>query len=297
MRPCWVVLAPAQRGLAKHAGDRTVVPGKGDYVAIIDDLAGGDEAIAAALSKRAPTYSLWLDNDFPRVKAFVKGKYAGEVRAYPDGVARHFGCTFPTCDRARPKVDLTPHKAPAARKGQRTIGRLTIPQWQHAMETDDWSYLIDGASKETCDQVLAALDDPKPAVRAVAITLVDGISIYSPDKQFATKALAKLRALGPEATKVHDDLVAAVERAAVRAEFPWILNFDPKKLKQAVALLDDKRPRVQIEIVQWWFGARDVPKAIRTSAAKKLRALRSSAADTVLRDSIDIALDKLGQSE
>lgn len=191
-RPCWVVLASGTTAAIEKIvfanddddAERTleVRVGTSDYVAIIEYAPGsecsGEEELARTLSTIKPAYVLWLNEESPRVQAFEHGAYAGDVRAWPDAVARHVGCSFPqmTSDGAE-RVDLTPRKAPVAAPGELTVGQWTIAQWKHVMTQPEWSVLLDGASEETAANALAALTHADPQVRAVACKLVEVIGV------------------------------------------------------------------------------------------------------------------------
>jgi hypothetical protein len=307
-----VVLAPKRKTYADLADDWEVVRGTKDHDAIIEYEPGsecaGDEDLAKAVSRKAkhPAYVLWCNEEYPRVQAFANGTYAGDVKAWPDHVARQLGCTFPTMDGGRGTVDLTPHKAPDAKAGEQTIGRWTVRQWQHMIEHDsDWSILLDGAGEDAAKEVLAILDDKKAAVREVACNLLRAIG-YIGDCEFglgtlAPSTLERLRGLAARdpdakvraaAKKTADDLSESLEMYAIRAEFPWINNYTEKGLEPALAALDDEREAVRSYVVSWWMCAWEVPKPIGRKVEKKLVALLANAKRDA-RDGIELALDNV----
>ncbi len=262
-RPCWVVLAPGkQKAIEKvvfadededDEDERTieVAEGKAGYVAIIEYEPGsectGDEKLAKTLSTGAkkPAYVLWLNDESPRVQAFAKGVYQGEVSAYPDTVARQLGCSFPTMLKGRNKADLTARKSPKAKQGELTIGGFTIAQWKHEMKYDgDWSVLLDGASEQTAAAALEALAHEDWDVREVACRLVDVMSIYGYPDDKASDALARLRAVATSdshkkvrtaAQKAAHELAEAIETRDVR---------DPKLRTTATSAISSIREKL-----------------------------------------------------
>jgi hypothetical protein len=312
-RPSWVVIAPKRKTYANLDEDWEVIRGKKDHDAIVEYAPGsecaGDEELAQAVSRSAklPAYILWCNEDYPRVQVFAKGRYAGEINAWPDHVARQLGCTFPTMEGGRGKIDLTPHKTPDAQKGEQRIGQWTVRQWKHMIAHDsDWSILLDGAGEDLSKEVLAYLDDKKADVRVVACTMLCAIG-YIGDVQWGLGKLANstyermrdLEANDPDAKvraaarKTADSLASSLEMYAVRAEFPWIVNYSAKALDKAIAALDDERAVVRSYVVSWWSGAYDVPKPHAKKAEKKLAALLAKTKDKDARSSIKSALSNL----
>lgn len=191
-RPCWIVLAPRPRLVvvgeiarqwAGHELDTLdVVGGEAGYVAVVERSPGsegvGDEDLAVALSRGAerPAYVLWLDDDNPRVQAFVDGEYAGEVVAWPDDVAAQLGCEVPGLDPASGPVDLTPREPPTVDPGEPTVARLTLAQWRFQMALgSDWAVLLDGRDPT---EVAAALDHDDAAIRALGCRLVEAMGPF-----------------------------------------------------------------------------------------------------------------------
>lgn len=306
------MLAPKRKTYADLEERWEVVRGKQDHDAIIEYEPGsecaGDEDLAMAVSRKAkhPAYVLWCNEEYPRVQAFANGKYAGDVKAWPDHVARQLGCTFPTMDGGRGTVDLTPHKAPEAKAGEQKIGSWTIRQWKHMIEHEsDWTVLLDGAGEAAAKEVLANLDDKQADVRAVACNLLRAIG-YIGDSGFglgklASSTLERLRDLAardPEAkvraaaTETADDLAESIQMYAIRAEFPWMSNYTETGLEPALAALDDEREAVRSYVVSWWMCAWEVPEPIGRQVEKKLVALLPNAKREA-RDGIELALDNV----
>ena len=200
-RPCWVVIAKGtkatvERSVRRHLTTATdaleleLVQGVRDYTAIIEREPGsessGEDKLAAALSlsTKAPAYALWLGDDMHRVQAFSDGEYQGEIHEHPDNVAWTLGCKFPGL-RASGHVDLKPEKPVQAVPGAHKILRWTGPQWAQIMKESGWDVLLDDANDETPAEVLAALRDDDPTMRAVACRIAEVLG---------GDALGKLRA-------------------------------------------------------------------------------------------------------
>jgi hypothetical protein len=163
-----------------------IVDGDSGHLAVIEPEPGsecaGDEELAAALSRAtsSPVYVLWPDLDSPRVQAFIGGRYAGEVVAWPDSVAAHLGCRFPGMMDAASDgpVDLTPEMLPQARPGERKIAGLTVAQWAHEMRTEPgWDVMLEGAGDERVREAVDALDDADGSVRSIACRLVEAFGV------------------------------------------------------------------------------------------------------------------------
>jgi hypothetical protein len=162
-----------------------IVDGDSGHLAVIEPEPGsecaGDEDLAAALSRAtsSPVYVLWPDLDSPRAQAFIGGRYAGEVVAWPDSVAAHLGCRIPGMDVASDgPVDLTPEKLPDARPGERKIAGLTVAQWAHEMRTEPgWDVMLEGAGDERVREAVDALEDADGSVRLIACNLVEAFGV------------------------------------------------------------------------------------------------------------------------
>ena len=306
------MLAPKRKTYENLEERWEVVRGKRLHDAIVEYEPGaqccGEEELAQAASRGAkqPAYVLWLDDDMPRVQVFIKGRYAGDVQAWPDSVARQLGCTFPTMSGGRGTIDLTPHKAPAPKKGDQRIGRWTVKEWKHMIAHEsDWSILLDGAGQDTAKQALAFLDDKKADTRFVAVKMLGAIG-YIGDCEFGlgtlangtyerlremstTDADAKVRVAAKEEA---DDLAERLEEYAVRAELPWIgKNFDKKAIPKALAALDDERDSVRSRVLLWWSFAWEVPKPIGKQVEKKLVALLATVKKRDAREDVERALE------
>jgi hypothetical protein len=300
-----VVLAPKRKTYA-DLGDWNIVRGRKAHDAIVD-VHVREEELAQRLSRGAkqPTYVLSCDEEYPRVQVFARGRYAGDIHASPDRVARQLGCTFPTCDGGRGAVDLTPHKAPDRKTGEQTILRWTVRQWKHmiAHEPGQWSILLDGAGAAEATRVLPLLDDKRADARAVACELLGAIGYLGEKSEFglgklAAGTLARLRALATNdpdprvraaAKRRADDLASSIEMHAVRAEFPWIEKHGANAHDEALAALDDPREAVRAEVLWWWGSAWEVPQPIGKKAEQKLVALLAGASEDT-RYSIESAL-------
>lgn len=158
--------------------------GRAGYVAVIDHEPGSggllDEKLGRALSRDTgePAYVLLLGDDDPRVQAFVRGEYAGDVSARPDDVAAQLGCSLPFLSGSTVPVDLTPRKAPEAAQGELKIAGRTAAQWAYAMKHDrHWSVLLDETGAAGVRQVIASLDHPEPTVRQVACQLIEALGL------------------------------------------------------------------------------------------------------------------------
>ena len=323
-RPCWVVLAAGKRtkldreilrvygrDLDEEPCRWEIVQGEGDYLAVIEYEPGsqcaGDDALAAALSKRAkqPVYVLWLDPEMPRVQAFQQGKYAGEVRAWPDDVAAHLGCTFPHMDagcRLGPS-DLEIDAPVRAKAGELTVAGWTVKQWQQMMRDIEWSVMLDGAGDKSVDEVVAALEHADPEVRALACKLTDalGVTGLGLRAELGLERLRQLATADPDkgvrvlAKQAGDDLAAAILREAVRAEFPWIVNFNSASFPQALAALDDERRPVRLEVYSWWSNAWEVPADMRAKVKEKLSQIVDRESDPLTREVGHLALERMQQ--
>jgi hypothetical protein len=178
-----------------------LLDGEAKHMAIVETEPGseccGDDKLAAALSRstEAPAYVLWLNHDSPRVQAFERGKYAGEIVARPDDVASQLGCKIAGVkyDQAA-TVDLTPSKAPVAQPGELTIGLQTIAQWRYQMKFTEWSAMLDGASEATVREVIAALGHADAETRRVACKLAGALGVAGLGKNLIA-CCGRLRAL------------------------------------------------------------------------------------------------------
>lgn len=301
-----MVIAPKQPELERLARGRAVIPGKGDYDAILELEPGTagtlDADLAAALSRVGTSYTLWLDDERTLVRAFDAGEYVGDVNAYPDAVARHLKCTFPTCHAARAKVDLTPHRPPRAVKGTRKIAGFSVAEWTHFMRSSDYGALVDGAGARACAEVLVALSDPSPEARRVGAKLARAISVHGGDPSFAPAALAALEGMArdpepsvrSEAKRSAAVLAEAIASNAVHAELPWIRAYDPADAPRALVALADARPAARYAVVGWWSAvyAGDLAPADRHAALEALRSIRATCTKE-LRASIDVSLAQL----
>lgn len=314
-RPCWVVLAPVRAGIENkvrraYDGDEDkfaweIRKGTAGYIAIIEYRpgyqGGGDEPLAKSLSRGAtkPTYLMWFDDDAPRVMAFAKGTYVGNVSAWPDDVARQLGCTFPQRLTGRGQVDLTPRKIPEAQRGERKLVGYTTAQWKHLIQYEEnWSALPDAATERDALAVLRATSHKDPSTRAIACRLAEVISIYG-FGAYAPAAVERLRAL--ESTDSVEEvrlaaraaasaLSCALEQHRIQVEFPWISNFDEQALPKALATLDDEREAVRLHTYTWWVLAWQVPMGIGARVKRKLEDLRKRERSKELKSAASQAL-------
>ncbi len=299
-RPCWILLAP---GNAKQLEPTILkvaeqdpedgcpwelVDGEKGYVAIIEEEPGSegcnDAELARALTKKTKKRAYLIttnDNSdlLATIDVFANGKWEGRLKAGEDDALATLGFRFDWMDGGK-KVALRLEPPMVTEKaGEAMIWDWSVSQWQQMVRQDgDWYALLDGVGRKTIDQILAICADDDAKVRLLAVTMLERVSYYDlKNEKRLKRALAVLDKLAGDRSKkvsavaigVREDLVRSGESEAVRAEFPWLLNYDETHVKEALALLDEDRPLVHRYIYHWFdHGIMNREKLPKAAVAK-----------------------------
>ena len=142
--------------------------------------------------------------------------------------------------------------------------------------------LLEGVGPQTIDQIVAICADPDAEVRRLAATMLHHVGYYGLTMaNRLTQGLAALDALADDRSKnvstvaveTRDRIVDRGEYEGVRAELPWILNYDETYLSEALALLDQDRPTVHRYVYDWLDQGAWNNKRLPRAAIAKLKKL------------------------